>query len=229
MSDDFILQSLIKAFEVLKDSWSTKSEVITKCIVETEVYDGDVAMDMWLYILKKNRKELGEKDVAEKCVHNVLDKFEAQNRYKYDEWSSVFKYRVELDHIVPYMIKKPEMIKLIFGEAAILGDYYPDHLVPSLMAGIFLENKPQIASFITEVLAKNKKLIDITIGDLFRKAFELIGEVYDDSDINELYALSPEVKKAIFSSFDLVEDQKEKADCIITIMSFNPVNTNNNE
>ena len=227
MDDDFILQSLIKAFEVLKDSWSTKSEVITKCIVETEVYDGDVAMDMWLYILQKNRKELGEKDFAEKCVHNVLAKFEVLNRKQYDEWSS--EYRVVLDHVAPYIIKSPELIKLIFGETAISGDYYPDHLVPSLIAGILLENKPQIVSCVINALAHNKKLTDVTIGDLLRKAYKLIEDVYDDSDINDLYVFSPEVKKAILSSIDLVEDQKEKADCIITLLSFNPVNTNSNE
>lgn len=51
MDNSFIIQSLADAFETIKDSWATKRNAIIDCIVETEKYDGDLAMDMWLYIL----------------------------------------------------------------------------------------------------------------------------------------------------------------------------------
>ena len=51
MDNGIILQSLTDAFEVLKDSWATKKEALIHCIVETEVYDGEIAMSMWQYIL----------------------------------------------------------------------------------------------------------------------------------------------------------------------------------
>ena len=219
MSDNTILQSLIKAFEILKDSWSSKSEAITKCIAETEVYDSDIAMDMWLYILQQNREKLKEKDVAEKCVCNVVEKIEEKNKNKYDFWGREYEYVIVLDHIAPYIVKRPEMIKLIFGESVNAGNYYSNHSVPSLIAGIFLQNKPQIASCVIEEMAKNRMMVDVTIGDLLRRAYELIEEVYKNTDLNKLYSITPEVKEALLSSIELIKNESEKADCLITILS----------
>ena len=50
MDKDTVIRNLCDAFETIKDSWETKKDAIINCIVETELYDGDLAMDMWLYI-----------------------------------------------------------------------------------------------------------------------------------------------------------------------------------
>lgn len=53
MDNHLVIHSLTESFGIIKDSWATKRNAIIDCIVETEKYDGDLAMDMWLYILKK--------------------------------------------------------------------------------------------------------------------------------------------------------------------------------
>lgn len=219
MNNDSILQNLTKAFEVLKDSWSSKSEAITKCIVETAVYDADMAMDMWHYILLQNREKLREKDVAEKCVCDIVEKYEEKNKSKYHFWGREYEYIIVLDYIAPYLVKRPEMIKLIFGETINAGNYYSNHSVPSLIAGILLQGKPQVTSFLIETLASNKMMFDITIGDLLRRAYELIEEVYENTDVNKLYSITPEVKNALLSSLDFIKDDKDKADCMVTLLS----------
>ena len=160
-----------------------------------------------------------EKNIAEECIYGVVSKFEA--KYGGHHWDD---YGVVLKHIAPYMAKRPEMIKLIFGDTTISEDY-SSQTYSSLIASLLLQNKPQIAFCIIEALIKNKKLVNITIGDLLRKAVELIERTYDDSDIeedsdfNNVYKITPEVKEALLSGTEMIKREKEKADCIITILS----------
>lgn len=120
MNNEIILQSLTKSFEIIKDSWETKKEAIINCIVETEIYDGDLAMDMWLYILNKE----GECDDGDgvkyfyfsvkkekECIGDVFKAFV----YKYEKFDSPrFRCKVLFDHIVPHIIKNDKLLEILF-------------------------------------------------------------------------------------------------------------------
>ena len=163
MENDIILQSLTESFEVIKDSWETKKEAIINCIVETEIYDGDLAMDMWLYILNKEGQNVDEDGVRyvgfgykmEECIGNVFKAFFK----KYEEYELPrLMCQVLFGHIVPHIIKKDKLLEILFEKSLNMGycieitDYshissistklYKNEFIPALIACIFLIDNP---------------------------------------------------------------------------------------
>lgn len=74
MNNEIILQSLKESFEILKDSWETRNEAIVNCIVETEAIDGDMAMDMWNYILEKIQNSNADSIIPENEIEPYIYK-----------------------------------------------------------------------------------------------------------------------------------------------------------
>ena len=128
MNNNFIIQSMTDAFETIKDSWATKRNAIIDCIVETEKYDGDLSMDMWLYILKKEGEYQSDyvgKNVYfgldikfRQCIGDVFKAFFE----KYEDCESPrLMCRVIFDHIVPHIIKKDELLEILFQRSDNMG------------------------------------------------------------------------------------------------------------
>lgn len=248
MENDIILQSLTESFEIIKDSWESKKETIINCIVETEQYDGGLAMDMWLYILNKEGEQVGEDGVKyvyfgfdnkmEECIGDVFKAFV----YKYEEFdSSRLRCKVFFDHIVPHIIKNDKLLEILFEKSAkgycteisegLYRRIYKDPYIPALIACIYLMDNPVVSHKITNYMINWDNSINweendeleqyvVSIGGLIRFSKEYIHTVYrNKEDYNKEYVISNRVKEALLSSIEKIEYAKNRAECTIEILS----------
>lgn len=224
MNNEIILQNLCDAFEVLKDSWESKREAIINCIVETEIYDGDTAMDMWAYILQKNSILLEDKEGVMHLIDEVLDSFHV----KYEGTSihhNIYACRAILHHVSSHLSKNERLIKLIFGKSLNAG-YKIDkwggiyEYIPMCIAGILLQGNCQIVELLIKSLAENSLIKDISIGELFLKANKYLNLIYrGEDDLGIKYAMEPNVKDTLINSLNYFRDKNERAECTIAFLS----------
>lgn len=182
MDKDTVIRNLCDAFETIKDSWETKKEAIIDCIVETEIYDGDLAMDMWLYILNKEGEHISSYDGVkyfyfgfsndvEYCIGNVFKAF----FHKYEEYElPIYMCKVLFEHIVPHIIKKDRLLEILFEKSHnmsyctdIMGSGYPyslehykNEFIPALIACIFLIDNPLVSQKIMNNMINNTNYLD---------------------------------------------------------------------
>lgn len=220
MDNSVILQSLTEAFEVLKDSWSTKNEAITNCIVETEIYDGLLAMDMWAYVLKENSKLLNTIEDSKKLVDCVLHRFYRKYE-KYD--NSKYMCRAILIHVAPHIVRCELLIRMIFGETVnaghITGTWF--EYIPTVIAGMLLQDNKQAVKLLMNSLIHNNKLNDISVGQLLIKAneyIEIIKNNLDEMDKTS-YDVTSSVKNALLESLPIIKDKEIRAECTVAILS----------
>ncbi len=251
MDNSFIIQSLTDAFETIKDSWATKRNAIIDCIVETEKYDGDLAMDMWLYILKKEGKYqsdyvrenvyFGLDTKFKQCIGDVFKAFFE----KYEEYESPrLMCKVLFDHIVPHIIKKDELLEILFERSDNMGyctetfksDYpfsqepYKNEFIPALIACIFLIDNPLVSQKLLNYMINWSKCVIwenvnsndsiVSVGKLVRLSKEYIQTVYNNiEDYDKEYRVTKRVKEALLSCVDKIEYAENRAECTIEILS----------
>ena len=222
MNNEIILQSLTESFEVLKDSWETKKESIIACIVETEHYDGDLAMDMWLYILQENQESLKVIDYSDSLVHEVIRHFCERN----EEYGSLDRYSCHaiMEHIAPHMIRKDNLIDYIFGKTINAGysiKHTGNEYIPMLIGVILLIGHAQVVRTLIESISQNNNLEDISVGELFLKAkYYIREEIQHNLDIfGKKYTISNEVKMSLLDSLDIIKDKEMRAECTIAFLS----------
>ena len=219
---NLILQSLTEAFEVLKDSWATKKEALIHCIVETEVYDGEIAMSMWQYILQKNYSKISNKEESQNLISEVLKRFCDKHYGYYRQYSGREDIRTMLDHVAPHIVHNEELIKLLFEKSYNAGydsSYVFFEKVSCLIASIFLQNSYSAVQTLIKSIAYNKNMIDVSIGMVLRDTSKFLEEVSSNSELSELYSVTPEIKELLIESLNLIKDTEEHADCTITILS----------
>lgn len=220
MNNDIIIQSLTESFEVLKDSWSTKKEAITNCIVETEVYDGSLAMDMWLYVLKTNEQLLDSQEQTNGLVYDVLNRFyEKHERYS----NTQYKCKAIIEHVATHIIHNENLLFEIFGNAYNAGydkNSWSD-FIPILIACILLQGNARVVSLLMDYLSNNKRMKDLSVGQLLIKANEYIESIQKHKeDFTQSYEVTPQVKEALLSSLDTIKEPEIRAECTIAIISF---------
>ena len=222
MNNEFILQSLTEAFEIIKDSWSTKKEAIINCIVETEVQDGSLAMEMWCYILQKNELLLKNKDENEHLINDVFYRF----YNKYERFGNKeYVCRTILDHIIPHMEHNEQLIKTIFGKAMNAGfecgGIFGEYFIPICIAGIILSDNPYIVRVLIESLTHNPLMKDVSAGQLLIKANGFIEIIRKKEEyFDKSYSVSLRVKETLLSCLDMITDQAIRAECTIAFISY---------
>ena len=116
MNKDLIQQGLIESFNKLKDNWDVYFETISLCIAEMLKYDGEMAMDMWHYILKKNENSLSTEEGKRYLLLYVINKIDEMRHHKLhvfdDECHKV---------VASSIIGKPELLKYIFEKLYFAG------------------------------------------------------------------------------------------------------------
>ncbi len=223
MNNEIILQSLTEAFEVLKDSWDTKKESIIACIVETEHYDGDLAMDMWLYILQNNQEYLKDIELSDSLIHDVIRCFCEKN----EKFCNLDRYDCHaiMEHIAPHLIRNEKLIDHIFGKAINAGysiKYNGSEYIPMLIGVILLIGQAQIVRTLIESISRNNNWEKISVGELFLKAKYYIKEEiqYNSEIFGKEYTISNEVKMSLLDSLDIIKDKEIRAECTIAFLSF---------
>lgn len=222
MNQNVVLQNLLEAFEVLKDSWATKKGALIRCIVETEVYDGDIAMSMWQYILQKNQSIISNKEESQYLISGVLKRFCDKYNGYYCQFSGRNDMRTMLEHVAPHLVHNEELIKLIFEKSYNAGYdssymYYDE--LSCFIASILLQGSPSIVYALFKSLANNKNMLDVSIGMILRDTSNFLEEVSSNSELSELYSVTPEIKELLINSLDMIKDAEDCADCTITILS----------
>lgn len=248
MNNKVILQSFKESFEVLKDSWAAKKSAIIDCIVETEQYDGDLAMDMWLYILEKEGayvRDDGTKTIdisytkMKDCIGDVFSAF----YYKYEEYESPrLMCKVLFRHIIPYIIKKEKFFYILFECSTNMGycDYidlsynrYENNYIPALVACILLIDNPKISQGSVEYMINwtnkiiwenvevdNDNMSFISVGELIRMSKEYIREVINNKDDFEFeYRVTERVKEALLSCVNKIDYPGNRAEFTIEVLS----------
>lgn len=222
MNNEIIKQTLVESFDILKDSWETKKDALIRCIVETEAYDGNIAMSMWQYILQKNQNKVTNEEEAKHLISGVLKRFCDKYDGFYHHFSGRNEMRTMLEHVAPHLVHNVELIKLLFGNSYNAGydsSYIYSDKLPCLIASILLQGSPSIVYALFKSLANNKNMKDISIGMLLRDTSEFLEEVSSNSDLNELYSVSQEVRELLINSLNLIKDAEDRADCTITLLS----------
>ena len=226
MNNDIIIQTMTESFEALKDSWETKKDSIIKCIVETEVCDGALAMDMWRYVLKKNENLLRDKNENVNFIDDVI-------------WSFIDKYETDhsqpglcnilLKHIALHIVNNDTLIKFLFGNVCNAGysciGYnwagHPSEPIPALLACIFLQDSPAIIPVLIKSLASNIKMTDVRVGELILKSNYYLDGIKEQWKwkVGDNYQISDSVKECLLSSLDLIADKEDRAEIALSIMA----------
>lgn len=227
MNNEIMLQSLSDAFEILKDSWESKKEAIINCIVETERYDGSLAMDMWFYILQCHIPIITQED-ANSFVDDVLERFLKKNE-EHDYSSGENRCRAILNHVAPHLIKNEDLIKAIYGNTYNAGyKCYPDLQWDDILtinsavcvACILLLGNPHIVEVLIKSLAQNEFMFEIPMGHILLRANKHIEYICRNEDeFGKKYAVSTEVKEALLNSLQYIKDKVERAECTIAFLS----------
>lgn len=214
MNNDIIKQSLVEAFEILKDSWKMKSEAIVNCIVETEVYDGELAIDMWLYILQNNTDDTN-------CLYSVLSRFDK----KYSKYSlKEYLCKTILEHIALH-VKNDTLVSTIFGKVITAGDCElkddnSNYFLPALGASLLLVDNPPIAASLIKSMSENSNLSDVEIVRLLTVSKYYVEAVLNNSSaFDKEYKVTDSVKEALFSSIGMIQDKGARAECTVAILS----------
>ena len=247
MENEIIIKNLIESFEVLKDSWTTKRDAIIDCIVETEKYDGDLAMNMWLYILEKEGVFISDDGTTtiffvdpklKECIGDVFEAF----YYKYEDYKSPrLMCKVLFHHITPYIIQNERILRIMFECSCNMGycdiysffkkSRYENKYIPALVACIILIDNPKVSQKIVEFMINWTNSISwenieddnfglIPVGELIRMSKEYIREVLNNKDDYDIeYKLTQRVKDALLSCADKIKYSKNKAEYTIEVLS----------
>lgn len=227
MNNEIILQSLKEAFEIIKDSWESKKDAIINCIVETEIYDGSLSMDMWLYILKNHLPIINEKDSIS-LVNDVFDRFLKRNEEN-DFSSGENRCRAILNHVAPHLIKNDDLIYAIYGMTYNAGyEYYSEPAFDRLfnpntavcIACILLLGNPHTVEVLIKSLSQNYYMNEISIGKLLIRANQYVEYICrNEEEFGKKYSISAEVKETLLGSLQYIEDKGQRAECTIAFLS----------
>ena len=163
------------------------------------------------------KSKLKNKETAESCINEVLYRFQKKHKF----YGNEYEYRAMLEYVAPYIVNNTQLIELIFGCAYNAGDCenYRDYLIPACIAGIILQQNAQAVESLIFSLSHNMYLFNTTIGDLLRRSLHFIEVVSNNSELNETYFVTPDVKDVMLTSIDAINNAEERADCMVTILS----------
>ncbi len=223
MNNEIIIQTMTESFEVLKDSWERNKNSIIKCIVETEACDGNLAMDMWAYVLKNNEKTLlNDRNENINFVDEVFMAF--NNKYEGSHYTSDICKTI-VYHIAPHIIRNENLINIIFGSLINAGysginhnyDNDPVEVIPACVGGMFLQDYSPAIPVLLKALSRNNHMEDIRIGQLILKANYYMDVIMRYNIGN--YIISNEVKEYLLSSLDIIKDREDRAQIALSLMA----------
>lgn len=222
MDNNIIMRSMLEAFEIIKDSWPIKKDSIIRCIVETEVIDGNLAMDMWRYILEKNLILLKDKNENAHFVDDVILGFNA----KYESHPTpVNMCKTIYNHIAKHLVQNDNLIKILFGNlinAGYSGQHYwvesePSEPIPALLACMISQNCARSIPVFMKSISGNVKMEDISLGELLLKSNYYLDGITIRWSSSHFY-LSDDVKGNLLNCLDLISDKNDRAEIALSLM-----------
>ncbi|MBQ6378128.1 MAG: hypothetical protein IJJ56_04970 [Prevotella sp.] len=224
MNTELIKKNLADSFDVLKDSWEQYCDAITLCIAEMMKYDGEMAIEMWLYILEKNKALLASDIGTKKLIPEIIDKM---YHIRYDYLSR--REEIFLNEIIPCMLHREEILTFIFGKAHCAGAEKDDIFGTTLLcfAYILLIGNNEVVMRIMESLYSNKRMIGLSTGEFLYQATELLKDMFSDKDI-PYDSLGLDKRDTLMRSLDYINDPLLKAECTVSIITLIQLCTDKN-
>ena len=203
MNNNVKKQVLIESFEIIKDCGSSKRKALTRCISNMEEYDGDIAMNMWQYILQSNIEELHYDD---SFVSDLLREFRDKIKNSFESFWEGITIR-----LTPLIIKNDILLDIIFGQTKNCGNIYE---TPYCIAGIILNDRPDIVYRVIDLMNNNPYIEEeCSISQLLCEAYDIILNNITNQEISNA------TKEALLSGIQLLKDKKERAECNIYFSS----------
>lgn len=159
-------QMILESFDILKDSWEDKRGAIRRLLNNMFDINPQSFINMWLYILKHNSKNLfvsdswGAYELTEQIVNDIYGRNAGNYNDEYDNENEEMMYKLVFDN--------KELYTLLFGKSSTIGEYTSfllSHLIASNNTSKLLE---------VLKLIDNNSNKDETIGAILTEAIEHI-------------------------------------------------------
>ncbi len=216
MDTETIKKNLSASFDILKDSWKIYKEAITLCIAEMMKYDGELAINMWLYILKKNKVLLVTDDGTNQLISDIIDMMldvRYNNSQRTDE--------LLVNDIVPYMLKKSEILDIIFGKACCTDtSSFNSFLRTTSMcfSYILILGDSDIITHLLKLLYSNMRIKGFSPGIfIYETMEELDVALYNQKA--PYNSLRKDIADALMYSLDNIQNPLLKAECTVFTIS----------
>ena len=215
MNKDLIKRNLSDSFDIIKDNWTVYRDAITLSIAEMLKYDGCMAMDMWLYVLRKNKALIKTDSGVKKLIPEIIEKMV---EVRYDHIS--LTEDIYLNEIIPNMLDKPEILKCIYNEAFCAGveEFDIMETTPTCLAYIILMANSDTVIEVMNYLYSNKRMKKVSIGKFLEMTIEALDEMLSDEDM-PFHDMKPNIKDTLLRSLNYITDPVTKAECNVMLIS----------
>lgn len=183
---------LIESFSVLRDSWDSKEDAITKILKKMIAIDIDKTMEMWLYILEHNPNAVAWEGNAIAAIENMI--FDFQNI-------------VSEESLANAIFNNEILSKLIFGKNAglSLSSSY-------LLATLLKKNDQKLMKKILDLVKSKTATSGFSIGTVISKMIEH----YEA----EGSRLSKSWVRFLLSYIEDIPQQEDKAEATVALIDY---------
>lgn len=187
---------LLESFDAIKDSWDIKSNAIEKAISRMFDIDEEMAIEMWLYILRKNKRDL--KDNSYALIGSVLYCMERTGGCSDD---------IKEEQIAKRLANNKELCEFLYGFNCDLGSAEIHYI------GWFIAlNMNDTVNMVLNLIENNSHLNEYKIGKIISYAISKLDYI-DDAHISE------QTKEILYNFSNRIEDKLERAEAMIAITS----------
>lgn len=196
-------------------------------VVNTELTDPDKAFSIWHELLCDYSAYLDHEDYIEALVEDVLNSIR-DNHYEYVD--NYMNGQVMMERVIPYLLKYPDMLELIYGVAGRASCVRDSGYSPICLACFIVSGQAEVAYKIIEYLSKNPNIkdfkrfghifnyIDFSVGKFLICVYNYVNILINGND-EKKYEVTEKVKEVLLKSLDLFDDKYIKAECMIPIMA----------
>ena len=215
MNKDIIKKNLSDSFDIIKDNWMVYRDAITLSIAEMLKYDGCKAMDMWQYVLKKNKALIKTDSGAKQLIPAIIEKM-IEVRYDFISLTD----DIYINDIIPNMLNKPDVLKCIYNEAFCAGveEFDIMETTPTCLAYIILLANSDTVIEVMNYLYSNKRMKRVSIGKFLEMTIDALNEKFSDEDM-PFHNMKPEIKETLLRSLNYIVDPVIKAECNVMLIS----------
>lgn len=196
-------------------------------VVNMELSDPDKAFSKWHDLLRDYCSYLDHEVYIEALIEDVLSGIRDNH---YDYFDKYMDGQVMMERVIPYFLKYPDLLELIYGvagRASCLGD---SGYSPICLACFIVSGQAEVTYKIIEYLSINQNIkdvkrlghifnyIDFSVGKFLICVYDYVNTLINGNDEKE-YVVTDKVKDVLFKSLDLFDDKFIKAECMIPIMA----------
>ncbi len=207
-------------------TYSLKFEV--QKIIDLERTNPDCAFSMWRDLLCDYSAYLNDEEYIKILIEEFLSSI-TDNYYKY--FSKFQDGQAMMEHVLPYMIKYPEIIELIYSVAGRAGCLYHSSNHSALCLACFIVSDQAETTYdIIEYMSKNKVIKDVkrqydilnyvefSVGKFLVKTYDYVNILINENG-KKNYKITDNVKQTLLKSIELFDDKMIRAECTIPIMA----------